>query len=82
MRDLGREDDVERLNRQALRIAREVADATGTLMAGNIAHTWAYDANNPGAIQETRDIFKVSMQKLKNKLITTSLKIKSGIVHQ
>ena len=36
---VGREDDLEKLNRKALRIAREVADETGTLMAGNLSKT-------------------------------------------
>nr|KAG5708416.1 hypothetical protein BaRGS_026143 [Batillaria attramentaria] len=36
LRVIGREADLETLNRTALRIAREVADATGTLMAETV----------------------------------------------
>jgi betaine-homocysteine S-methyltransferase len=43
MRAIGREDDLEPLNRDALRIAHEVADEGGALLAGNICNTWAYD---------------------------------------
>ena len=36
---IGREDELEPLNRQALAIAKEVADETGSLLAGNISNT-------------------------------------------
>ena len=39
LRAIGYANDLEKLNRTALRIAREVADDTGTLMAGDICHT-------------------------------------------
>ncbi|XP_052809358.1 betaine--homocysteine S-methyltransferase 1-like [Mya arenaria] len=38
----GKEDIVEKLNRDALKIAREVADKHGKLMAGNISNTPLY----------------------------------------
>jgi len=34
-----RERDVEQLNRQAVRLAKQVADETGTLVAGKICNT-------------------------------------------
>ncbi len=43
MKVVGRERDVEQLNRQAVRLAKRVADETGTLLAGNICNTWVYD---------------------------------------
>lgn len=43
MKVVGRERDVEGLNRQAVRLAREVAEETGALLAGNICNTWVYD---------------------------------------
>src|SRR5437763_6294257 len=49
LRTIGREDDLEPLNRQALRLAREAADASGGLVAGNICNTWAYDAESPSS---------------------------------
>src|SRR6516162_7938947 len=40
---IGREKDLERINREALRIARKVARSTGTLFAGNICNSNIYD---------------------------------------
>src|SRR5438094_7668591 len=48
LRTIGREHDLEPLNRQALRLAREVAAEGGALVAGNICNTWAYDPDDPG----------------------------------
>lgn len=47
LRQIGREDDLEPLNRNALRLAREVAAEGGALLAGNICNTWAYDPDDP-----------------------------------
>jgi betaine-homocysteine S-methyltransferase len=47
LRMIGREGDVEALNRQALRLARETANAGGAMLAGNICNTWAYDPADP-----------------------------------
>lgn len=47
LRAVGREDDLEALNRQALRLAREAAAEGGALMAGNICNTWAFDPADP-----------------------------------
>ncbi len=49
LRAVGREDDLEKLNRQALRLAREVAAEGDALVAGNICNTWAYDPDDPEA---------------------------------
>src|SRR6059058_3127613 len=47
LRTIGREGDLEPLNRQALRLAREVAGEGDALVAGNICNTWAYDPDQP-----------------------------------
>lgn len=47
MRMIGREGDLEPLNRNALRIAREVAAEGDALLAGNICNTWVYDPADP-----------------------------------
>lgn len=47
LRSIGREDDLERLNRHALRLARDVASEGDALVAGNICNTWAYDPDAP-----------------------------------
>ncbi|MBA3724125.1 MAG: homocysteine S-methyltransferase family protein [Candidatus Levybacteria bacterium] len=46
LRTIGREDELEPMNRQALRIAREVAAEGNALGAGNICNTWVYDPEN------------------------------------
>jgi betaine-homocysteine S-methyltransferase len=47
MQTIGREGDLETLNRQAVRLAREVAAEGDALVAGNISNTWVYDHNDP-----------------------------------
>ncbi len=47
LRMIGREDDLEPLNRQALRLAKEVADEDDALVAGNICNTWVFDPEAP-----------------------------------
>ena len=46
LRQLGREGDLEAMNRQAVRLANEVAREGDALVAGNICNTWAYDMND------------------------------------
>jgi betaine-homocysteine S-methyltransferase len=46
LRTIGREDDLEDMNRQAIRLAREVAEEGNALVAGNINNTWVYDPAN------------------------------------
>jgi betaine-homocysteine S-methyltransferase len=47
LRMIGREDDLEPLNRNALRLAKETAAEGDALVAGNICNTWAYDPDDP-----------------------------------
>jgi betaine-homocysteine S-methyltransferase len=47
LRTVGREGDLEALNREALRLARQVADEGDALVAGNICNTWVYDPADP-----------------------------------
>jgi betaine-homocysteine S-methyltransferase len=44
---VGRAGDLEEMNRQAVRIANEVAAEGGALVAGNICNTWSYDPGQP-----------------------------------
>lgn len=59
LRSIGREEDLEKLNRNALRIAREVADDTGKLMAGNICVTGVYSSEDKATHDVTRRMFEV-----------------------
>src|SRR5919197_161499 len=49
LKDVGRAGDLEQLNREAVRIANEVAREGGALVAGNICNTWSYDPEDPAA---------------------------------
>ena len=58
MRVIGKEELLEPLNRSALRIAREVADAVpGNLMAGNISNSNIWDPADPARQSEVRGMF-------------------------
>src|ERR1051326_7438893 len=46
LKDVGRENDLEKMNRQAVRLANEVACEGDALVAGNICNTWANDPDN------------------------------------
>jgi betaine-homocysteine S-methyltransferase len=63
MRVIGREDDLEPLNRNALRLAKEVAAEGDALVAGNICNTWAYDPDDPEASGEVvRGMYREQVQ--------------------
>lgn len=62
LRMVNRENDLERLNMDALRIARKVADETGTLMAGNICNSTCYDPKDEKSFTEVRRIFKEEVE--------------------
>lgn len=55
---IGREDILEDINRSALRIAKDVADRNGGLMAGNICNTNAYEANDKKTHEAVRAMFE------------------------
>ncbi len=46
LRVIDREKDLEAINRQAVRIAKEIAAEGDALVAGNICNTWAYDPDD------------------------------------
>src|ERR687898_1830416 len=63
LRTIGREDDLEPLNRNALRLAREVAAEGDALVAGNICNTWVYDMDAPESSGETvREMYREQVQ--------------------
>ena len=57
LRQIGREDDLEPMNRQALEIARTVARETGTLLAGDICNTNAYREGDAESRRYVRAMF-------------------------
>ena len=59
LRTIGREGDLEPLNRNALRLAREVAAEGDALVAGNICNTWVYDPKAPESSGEVvREMYR------------------------
>lgn len=46
LKTIGREGDLEKLNRRAIQIAKDVATEGDALVAGNICNTWVYDPRN------------------------------------
>jgi betaine-homocysteine S-methyltransferase len=58
LRLIGREDDLEPINRQALAVARDVARSRGALLAGDICNTNVYDAADAGAQVTVRAMFE------------------------
>ena len=62
LRMVGREKDLERINRTALRIAKKVARQTGTLLAGNICNTSIYGSDDPKSHRQVRRIFEEQIE--------------------
>ena len=57
LRIVGRERDLEQINRAALSIARKVARGTGTLLAGDICNTSIYGLEDARSHRQVRRIF-------------------------
>jgi betaine-homocysteine S-methyltransferase len=54
LRDVGREGDLEAMNRQAVRIARQVAGEGDALVAGDVCNTWVYDPDDDSSRDRVR----------------------------
>ena len=57
LRVIGREGDLEKINRKALDIAKKVATDTGTLVAGNICNTGVFTMSEAASAKEARRQF-------------------------
>ncbi len=57
LKDMGLESALKEINASAVRIAREVADEYGCVVAGNLSNTWVYDPGDPASRAETRRQF-------------------------
>jgi betaine-homocysteine S-methyltransferase len=55
---IGREADLEPINRRALEIAKAVATETGALFAGDICNTNVYDPTDPASHKAVRSMFE------------------------
>jgi betaine-homocysteine S-methyltransferase len=58
LRILGKEDLLEPMNRQALALAKEAADESGTLFAGDICNTNVFDPDDDDSIRAVRMMFE------------------------
>ncbi len=58
LRAIGREGDLERLNRQAVQLARQAAAQGDALVAGDVSNTWVYDHNDGETITRVRRIYE------------------------
>jgi betaine-homocysteine S-methyltransferase len=58
LRLIGKEELLERLNRQALALAKEVAEESGALFAGDICNTNIYEPEDANAYQQVRSMFE------------------------
>lgn len=67
---VSRADDVEKANRLALKMAREVADETGTLMCGDICNTGQYTPGDDAKIALVKEMFKVGHKETNHRGIT------------
>lgn len=61
--DVGRENELEKLNRQAVRLANAVATEGETLVAGNICNTWLYDpADREKSSKLVRSVYREQLR--------------------
>jgi len=62
LRVIGREGDLEPINRRALDLAKTVATETGTLFAGDICNTNIFDPNDAASHKAVRAMFEEQVQ--------------------
>jgi betaine-homocysteine S-methyltransferase len=62
LRVIGREGDLEPINRRALEMAKTVATETGTLFAGDICNTNVYDPTDASSHRAVRAMFEEQVQ--------------------
>ena len=58
LKAVGKDGMLEEINRQALRLAGEVADESGILLAGNVCNTNLFDPDDPESHHPTRAMFE------------------------
>jgi betaine-homocysteine S-methyltransferase len=62
LKDIGMQGALKEINQGATRLAREVADEYGCLVAGNLCNTWVYDPADPSTTNETRRQFEEQIE--------------------
>ena len=74
LRLIKKDDLLETLNRNALKMARQVADETNTLMAGDIGNSTAFDQDDPKTWDMCRQIFEVGTSYQEKMLVAHVMK--------
>ncbi len=59
---VGLKDKVDEINRNAVKVAREVAAEGDVLVAGDLSLTWAYDPDDPASAGHVRALFDRQLQ--------------------
>jgi len=62
LKDIGMEDALADINKNAVLIAREIADEYGIMVAGNLCNTWVYDPQDASTHKDTREQFEEQIQ--------------------
>lgn len=62
LRSIGREDELEKVNMNSLKMARDVADKHGLLMAGNISNTTTFQPSDPESARKIAEVFKEQVE--------------------
>jgi betaine-homocysteine S-methyltransferase len=59
---VGLKDKVDEINRNAVKVAREIASEGDALVAGDLSLTWAYDHQDPATADHVRALFDRQLQ--------------------
>lgn len=59
---IGRENDLEKMNRQAVRIANEIAQEGNALVAGNICNTWVYNPDDASSKKKVKQMYQEQLR--------------------
>ena len=59
---VGMQGKVDDINRNAVQVARQVAEEGDALVAGNLSLTWAYDPKDPASADHVRGLFDRQLQ--------------------
>ena len=59
---VGLKDKVDEINRNAVKVAKEVAAEGDALVAGDLSLTWAYDPADPASADHVRGLFDRQLQ--------------------
>ncbi|HEY1127434.1 MAG TPA: homocysteine S-methyltransferase family protein [Actinomycetota bacterium] len=59
---VGLKDEVDEINRNAVKVAREIASQGDALVAGDLSLTWAYDHRDPESADHVRALFDRQLQ--------------------